>query len=130
MGIYGRAAVNAARTVANEINNDIESAWYDALCKETESESSRKKGCPKNAFFALCEEGKVKGIKKGHYCNSKDNKRYALKALKLLNDDPNLSKNKTQLWNKVMDSEIEYHSENGQLDVVISLWSNGLLKQM
>lgn len=57
----------------------------------------KKKGCPRNAFLGLYEEGLVKGIPSGNYTRSKKNKEYAIKAVKILKGAPELSSNSKTL---------------------------------
>lgn len=68
----------------------------------SKSKSSIAKGCPKNTFLGLCEEGLVKEKKrKGNYTKSIKNKKYAISAVNILKT--NLSQKFTpgQLWNKL-----------------------------
>jgi hypothetical protein len=84
--------------------------------------ASQKKGCPKGAFLGLCEEGLVKGIANGKYTTSIDNKHYALRAVELLRAGDSRIK-PIELWSLVMNGVKKSH--NGQMDVVLALWSNG-----
>lgn len=121
---YGQAAVDAAQDP--EAHVDPEAAWDRAMSRHFQSSlSSREKGCPKGAFLGLCEEGLVKGIKKGVYTGSFDNKWYAVAAYRLLQRDDTLAKEPETLWKRVTDGESK--RSNSQMDVIISLWSKGLL---
>lgn len=65
---YGKCAVKSV-----ELNNSFPSpmeAWEKVAFVLFDSESSQEKGCPKNTFLGLCEEGLVKGISKGNYTKS------------------------------------------------------------
>jgi Family of unknown function (DUF6979) len=85
---------------------------------------ARTKGGPRGAFLGLCEEGLVKGIPRGHYTNSKDNKAYAVRAAALLAAETQ-SWSTTALWLAVTnDPEKKHHS---QMDIVMALWKNGLI---
>lgn len=94
-----------------------------ALSKAPEIPPTRK-GCPKGAFLGICEEGLVQGIRPGQYTRSKDNKRYAVEAIKALKETPSLTGDPDALWRAVPDHPL---NENGQMDVVISLWERGLI---
>jgi hypothetical protein len=67
----------------------------------------------------------VKGIPAGEYTRSKANKDYALKAVSLLERQPELAIDRKALWSAVMAGEKK--TENQQMDVVLSLWRAGLL---
>ncbi|WP_430394004.1 DUF6979 family protein [Brevibacillus brevis] len=75
------------------------------------------------ALLGLCEEGFVRGITRGKYTNSLDNKAYALQAAALLVKDPTLSQSPSTLWKAINIQK----SHNSQMDVVISLWENKLI---
>ncbi|MFZ1041645.1 MAG: hypothetical protein WCA79_16835 [Anaerolineales bacterium] len=100
-------------------------AWDQATEKLLESKSSQQKGCPRDAFLALCEEGLVKGIPRVKYCNSVLNKKYAILALRHLHGDPNLSEQPERLWQIVMEGTKKQH--NSQMHVVTALWNSGLI---
>ncbi|WP_222125188.1 DUF6979 family protein [Paenibacillus xylanexedens] len=88
----------------------------------------RKKGCPKNTFLGLFEEGLLKGIPSGNYTNSIKNKGYGLKAVKILFES-NTEKDIKQrtLWKEVIgDQKIKY---NSQMDVVLALWDEGMIRR-
>jgi len=126
--IYGRTAISATKYCREEALHPGE-AWKKAVSEFTKNESSQKKGCPRCAFLGLCEDGAVSGIPAAHYCNSEKNKKYALNALSLLKQNPSLSDDKKTLWQAVMKAvgESEGKAENGQLDVVLSLWRENLI---
>lgn len=86
---------------------------------------AQRKGCPKNAFIGLCEDGLVRGIPKGNYTNRSDslNKAYAVQAVKLLKANSELASDRNVLWNEVMRGVKKSH--NSQMDVVLALWWNG-----
>ncbi len=126
MGIYGNAAVFAAQMCCKDSNLSPLTAWINAIANFTESYESRTKNCPRGAFLGLCEVGAVSGIPRGCYNKTKKNKNkdYALTALNLLKEGA--SSNQGKLWNMVIGSG-EKH-QNGQMDVVISLWEAALLR--
>ena len=92
--------------------------------------SSQDKGCPRCAFLGLAEEGLIVGIPRGKYTNSADNKRYAIRAVELLREQPHLSDAPHCLWRLVVREEPDPDkSHNNQMDVVVSLWQNGDIKR-
>jgi hypothetical protein len=124
MGKYGECAVLAVDRITNSLE-DPKTAWKNAAFAVFPlSKSSQAKGCPKGAFLGLCGEGFVKGVVQGQYTKSKDNKRYALDAIKILKNTPRLSEDPYALWHAVPSHASH---DNGQMDVVISLWRNGLI---
>jgi uncharacterized protein DUF6979 len=126
MNKYGDAAVYAVKQYRNATTSPRE-AWDKATCKIfTPHSPSQKKGCPRNAFLGLCEEGLVIGFSKGSYTRSRKNKDYAIHALRLLKNDQNLANNVDGLWKAVTNDNEKKH--NSQMDVVVALWNSGLLK--
>ena len=90
---------------------------------------SQDKNCPKNAFLGLCEEGLVKGIPRGKYTKSVQNKLYAITAVEFLKEWRNSSLSPIDLWPAVLrklneDSEKRH---NSQMNVVLALWNEGLI---
>ncbi len=68
----------------------------------------------------------VLGVPAGTYSRSIDNKSYALRAVELLHTVPELAvQGRRALWNRV---EAKARSHNSQMDVVLALHQNGLLK--
>lgn len=128
MGKYGKSAIIATKLLKAGKESNPVTAWECAVAEVfPESESSRKKGCPKSTFLGLCEEGLVAGVGSGEYTNSKKNKGYAKKSLRLLIAKPDLATNTKKLWELVLEGEKKQH--NQQMDVVISLWKNGSIDQ-
>ncbi|KAA5826251.1 hypothetical protein FPF71_05400 [Algibacter amylolyticus] len=119
MNKYGTAAINAVK----ESQNPIES-WEIAV-KDFDSESAKVKGCPKNTFLGLCEDGYVKGVPKGNYTKSIKNKEYAINAIKIIKNNPNKSFSPKELWGEL---NLGDKRHNSQMDVVLALWENGLIK--
>lgn len=102
-----------------------ESAWLNAARVCNKSVSVQKKGCPRNAFLGLAESGLIKNIPaKLNYQPKSQNAKYAIKAVKLLKQEPCLAGNKKMLW-KAVAGESKAH--NGQIDVVLALWNKGLI---
>ena len=125
MGGYGEAAIKAVRLVSSKEVTDPVEAWKIAIIKIFDKKSSRCKGCPKNAFLGLCEEGLVKGIPVDSYTRSIENKKYAVNAVRILQKNPKLLYDPIKLWFKSIGDKSIAH--NDQMDVVISLWKNNLL---
>ena len=126
MGIYGEAAVRATRYVTSGAVLCPRTGWDRAIAELSNSDSSRKKACPRNAFLGLCEAGRVVGIKAGRYGAPQENKngQYAVSAHQILKSRPDLSKSPNVLWAKAAPTGLK---ENQQMDVVTALWNNGLL---
>lgn len=127
MGRYGKAAIEAAGLLKSGRIAELGGAWEKAICQvSNKGTSSHRKGCPRNAFLGLCEAGKIKGVRPGNYTKSKKNKKYAVKAVEILQKNSALCSNKSKLWRKVMEKigEKISKSHNGQMDVVVSLWKD------
>jgi hypothetical protein len=88
------------------------------------SPAARRKSCPRGAFLGLCEEGLVKGIPRGQYTASKEDKAYAVRAAALLAEGTQ-SWSRSTLWQAVTDDPHKAH--DSQLDVVLALWKNGMI---
>ncbi len=126
MGKYGKSAEIATDLlISNKVNNPVK-AWEFAVSKVfPHSESSRNKGCPKSTFLGLCEDGYIMGVEQGNYTRSKKNKDYAIKAVKLLNSNPELKEK--ELWRLVINGTNK--QQNSQMDIVITLWNNNRINQ-
>ena len=129
MRIYGEAAVRATRYVTSGTVPYPRTAWDRAIAELSNSDSSRRKVCPRNAFLGLCEAGHVVGIKAGKYGAPHHNKNghYAIGAHQILKSRPDLSKSLNALWAKVAPPGLR---ENQQMDVVTALWNSGLLHRL
>ncbi len=128
MGKYGEAAVEAANLVRNGREVSPVEAWWTAVGRLFPvSPSSRDKGCPKGTFLGLCEAGLVAGVAPGQYTSSQKNKRYGLRAVVLLRQNPELADDEAGLWRAVMAGEPK--ASNSQMDVVTSLWRHGLINR-
>jgi hypothetical protein len=127
MGKYGQAAVKAAVLLNKESMILPRDAWNQATIEIFgKGTSSQEKGCPRSTFIGLCEEGFVKGVAAGKYdLKSTKNKDYAIKAINLIKNEPSLTDDIHQLWNKVTAGEGKVH--NSQMDVVVTLWKCHLL---
>jgi hypothetical protein len=125
MGKYGDVAILAV-TLVQSASLNARDAW-DRSCQKIfpVNRSSREKGCPKGAFLGLCEEGFIKGVKKGQYTRSVKNKAYAIRAVDILRKQPHIASSEMILWRYIIDDTDTAY--NQQMDVVISLWQNQLL---
>jgi serine/threonine protein kinase len=124
VGKYGLAAIRAMELVKKGLVSSPIEAWERAVTEVfPHRPASQKKGCPRGTFLGLCEDGLIKGIRRGNYTGSEKNKGYALAAVSKLRDNPSLAHDPTQLWAMVAGKKTPNH----QMDVVISLWNNGLI---
>jgi hypothetical protein len=128
---YANAAVDAVYYIEKNTLLSPLDAWQMAISQHTNSKEARKKGCPKTAFLGLCEDGLVKGIRPNDYIKKPGfikNKQYVLIALELLKKEPSLVLDKKELWRKVKAiSGSTSEGKDGHMDVVIALFSEGLL---
>ena len=125
MSKYGEVAIRALKlTLSGMSPHD---SWEQIVKSMFPGkEASQKKGCPRGAFLGLCQAGLVRGVPAGDYTQSLDNKRYAIRAVELLSDNPSLAQaGPGRLWECVMNGEKKTH--NSQMDVVLALWHNGFL---
>jgi hypothetical protein len=128
MGKYGNAAVRAVRTYRDASAESIIDAWESAVAEVfPQSRSSQIKGCPRGTFLGICESGLVEGVPAGAYTKSAKNKVYGMKAVALLRKNPEYSDDPVALWEQVMAGETKV--PNHQMDVVTSLWRNGLIRE-
>jgi hypothetical protein len=121
---YGEAALMAVRLGPSAGSTPV-ARWETALEElYPTSPVARKKSGPRGAFLGLCEEGLVKGIPAGEYTDSKTHKGCAIRAVGLLAQGTQ-HWSRSALWQAVAgDAKKE---ENGQMDVVLALWKNGLI---
>jgi hypothetical protein len=127
MSKYGQSAIDAVTFYQQAQAHTPREAWEHAVSHTFATEkASREKGCPRDAFLGLCEEGLVAGIPAGNYTRSVKNKRYALQAVKYLRRNPSLANDPGRLWDLVMEGEPK--TPNQQMEVVTALWQKGLIK--
>jgi hypothetical protein len=120
---YGEAAILAARQGVYGMN--AIDRWESALEKlYPTSPAARKKSAPRGAFLGLCEEGMVKNIPAGEYVKAKDDKAYAVDAVKLLLAGEQRW-SRSALWQAVTKGAAVEH--DGQIDIVLALWNNDLI---
>lgn len=99
-------------------NLSPENAWKLSAEKNIKSVESRKKGCPRAAFWGLCDHGHLKNINGSNTYESK-NYNYAKFAAGILKKDPAIPKK--EIWLNVQNKLKTSASHQGQLDVVIGL---------
>ena len=122
MSKYAELARNAATAIRN--GTPVIDAWNLSAHRVFPNQpASRDKGCPKNAFLGLAEEGLIKGVPRGDYTRSQLNKEYALKALSIMRKHPEFADDPEELWKSVMQGTEKKH--NQQMNVVTGLWNNG-----
>lgn len=129
MDKYSKSALNAVNYIVEErINNPVE-AWTFATGEQFgEGSWGQKKGCPKNAFLGICEEGLVRGVKAGKYNKRKNslNKQYAINTINLLKEDPSyFKKDNKEIWSIVTNGKSI--KSNYQVEIVKALWERGLI---
>lgn len=123
---YGLAAIDAVMLIQSERIIDPRIAWESALSKYFNPKApALKKGCPRNTFLGLCQEGIIVGVKAGEYTRSKKNKEYALNAIEEIKHDPSIISDIDFLWKKASKNQDIVH--NSQMDVVIALYKNGFI---
>jgi hypothetical protein len=126
MNKYGQAALEAVEIYKSGKVDSPKLAWEEATSKIFgKGTSSQVKGCPRDTFLGLCEEGLVKGIPKGNYTRSKKNKAYAFRAVTLLRTNPVFKDDSQGLWGAILNGEQKVH--NSQMDVVTALWKKGVI---
>lgn len=124
MNKYAQIALQAVKIVKSK-NVGPKDAWDEAARQIfPESESSRKKGCPKNAFLGLCEKGLIIGIKQGNYTKSVDNKRYAIEAVNVLRRQGDMPEK--QLWESIKKND-QNKRHNQQMHVVRALFNKNCI---
>lgn len=122
---YGKAAVKAAKLITKRII-DPRVAWeMTSIHIFGKGTPSQMKSCPRNAFLGLCEAGIVKGVLPGTYTRSKQNKKYAIKAVNILKRNSHRIFEEKALWMAIMKNVTKQH--NQQMDVVLALWKFNLI---
>lgn len=71
MNSYSKAALEAVRLFTKDIAKNPRDAWEKSTTEIFgKGTSSQKKGCPRGSFLGLCQEGLVKNIPSGQYCET------------------------------------------------------------
>jgi len=126
MGIYGRAAITAARMLEQGTPSNPEAAWTRAIRRETKNYESRRKTCPREAFLGLCAAGLILGCEARPSLFRSSNGDYAVRMVKAIRADPQVLTDRNRLWRSAVGSAEK--EENGQIDVVVSLWREGIIE--
>jgi hypothetical protein len=126
MNKYAPSAINAVHLVHTTEALPPEAWELATSALFGQGTAGQVKGCPRNAFLGLCEEGLIRGIKPGSYNNKPNsaNKSYAIRAVELLKSEPGLTKDKMKLWAAVVNGAKKH---NSQMDIVIALWDSKLI---
>ncbi|MWV43394.1 hypothetical protein GRF59_07085 [Paenibacillus sp. HJL G12] len=129
MSKYAQAAIEAVELVYQGVTDSPVKAWDMATSKLFGKGSwGQKKGCPKNAFLGLCEDGFIEGIPKGIY-NTRENsinKNYAIRAIELITEQPKLLEDIKELWNRASNGNGISH--NHQMHIVKALYNKNYIK--
>ena len=80
----------------------------------------------RGAFLELCAAGVIQGCRKQSSLNRNANGEYALRVLKAIRADENLLSAPGRLWRAAVKRGSK--RENGQVNVVVSLWAEGLIQ--
>ena len=121
MSKYGLSATDAANLLKKKCDLSPVDAWNIATKRMFPGkESAQQKGCPRGAFLGLCETGKITGVKPGNYTRSIKNKEYALRALVLLESDPQQTPIST------MEADFEKDHTMDKWIVVVALFNEGV----
>ncbi len=126
MGMYGRAAITAAGMLKQGSPSNQEAAWDRSIARETKSSESRRKSCPRGAFLELCSAGVIEGCQAQRSLSLGANGEYAIRILKAIRADEELVSDRERLWSTAVRRAKK--RENGQVDVVVSLWNEGLIE--
>lgn len=129
MDKYSKSALNAVQYILEDRAQSPVEAWYIATGEQFgEGSWGQKKGCPRNAFLGICEEGLIKGVKAGRY-NKKEhslNKQYAINTIKLLKEDSTyLERDNKEIWRIVTNGKDI--KSNYQVEMVKALWEKDLI---
>ncbi|MEM5471227.1 hypothetical protein WNZ14_05760 [Hoeflea sp. AS60] len=127
MGKYGEAAISAVHLLARNEAMPPRLAWATAVRDIfPSSQSSQLKGCPRDAFLALCGLGAVRNVTAGPYTRSIKNRVYVERALAAIRSDSSLADDEKALWLIAIGNQRKVH--NSQMDVVSTLFLNGYIE--
>ncbi|EAA9290935.1 hypothetical protein EE393_18495 [Salmonella enterica] len=122
MNKYASAALKAHHYLVVSKSMPPREAWATAVAEVTESESARKKGCPKITFLTLADCGYLKNIEARHEEKRRGKlHQRAILVANLILDFPAISK--AELADKTC-----YRDRQGSYDIVIALAQKGLLQ--
>lgn len=128
MGVFGNSAVESAKALAKNNKPDPVKVWEASVARFSVSESSAKKGCPKNTFLSLLYAGKIKGLRFSAFWFSSTEREYALAACALLKEKPAYAARPTELW-RIVCAACGKPNRNHQqeMDVVCALFNADML---
>ena len=127
---YKLVAIDAVNFYKAQNISPLE-AWKKAAGKAfPTSFESQEKSYPKSTFLGLAGLGKIKGITVGNYTSSVLNKEYAITALSILQKQSVVETSPKELWRQTLVklNKPQQIRHNGQMDVVIGLWEQKLIK--
>lgn len=125
---YGEVAVLATELFQNRKYSSPRAAWDAAADQLLATPSLREKNCPRTTFLSLCQDGLVVGIPMGNYTRAKENKEYAIEAVRQLVRKPVLADlSPDDLWQIVIGGREVV--PNSQMHVVLTLWKRSLIAQ-
>ncbi len=117
--LYGNIAIKAVNLI-HENNYSPENAWATAV-------KGKEKCCPKGAFLGLCHDGAVVGVESNEHEKLNMNGHYAVTAVGIVFNHPNITYSPTKLWQAVGEVVDAPNTHNSQMHVVLALKSKGLL---
>lgn len=123
---YGLVAVSYAKELIKTKQSPNKDGWEKITRSVFTKKCYVKKGCPKDCFLGICEEGLITGILRGKYTNSKKNKAYGISAIKILRENDEYKNQPEKLWEKIPGVPKTY---NHQMHVVCALWKAGLISK-
>lgn len=127
MNNYGKAAARAAKLLGQDQQLSPQEAWKQASTEVFGAgTSSQAKGCPRGAFLGLCSAGLIAGVSPGDYTRSRKNAQYAVDAIAVLRERPELANDPHALWNSVPKDDPD-KVPNSQMEVVCALWLGGFV---
>lgn len=122
MGNYTKAAVAAHQLIVTRGTKPVV-AWEVALASITKSDSSRKKGCPRETFLGLAYAGYLRQVKPDPYARSIGVLRErAVSAARALLAQPGIGKNE-------LSTLLGYVDKQGAYDIIIELSNRGILQE-
>ena len=127
---YGKVAIEATKHI-QKTSKPPRKAWQDFAEKTFGAGTDgANKGCPRNAYLGLCEDGLVVGVPKDNYVsNGNLEKLYAVQAVRILQRNQTLENKPKELWKKVMidTGKNPNKTHNSQMNVVLALWHEGMI---
>lgn len=120
MGQLGRIAEHAVKRITQDALAPEEAWAVMAAELYSGTPALQERGCGRSAFLRLCAAGVVREVTASDCADAKKDQDYALRALKILNEDPTLAHDQDTLWRLVTEGRTIRH--NGQMDVECTLF--------